>query len=351
MRKNAKLTAEDKAEHRQAKIILEGTGLGLVEAAKIARALRPEAAADLAGWTIEEAITKFLGYMLARLKANPPSCAQKTYDYYDEHLWFWADQVDDSSPIAEMDRPTLRESLDGIPRSGTSIQTTWRAVRRLFNWAAKQEKPAVLVKNPVIGLELEARTGNPKRRFYPVEQVEKLFVDPGKYYYAYVCMFFAGIRPWEVRGEDKPPLRYEHVVWKQYIRVPEAISKTGRKRGARTIKADDIHPSFWRLWKGAPKEGDICPHAIRSAIEHAKKKMEIDRWIQDGARHTYATMDIAARSNPGKTVLVLGLDEKPTVMNRHYVGNEITYKGKLYVATKARGKRYMAMARPKSIYR
>jgi integrase len=347
MRKNAKVSPEMRAQLWEALEILKPTNFSLVEAAKIAAAMgNRDPVQEVRGWSVEETIDHFLKYMRNRLAEE--SCSEKTYAYYDEHLWFWSDQVDAEQPVTSIDRAMLRESLDGIPRSDTSIQTTWRAVRRLFRWAAKLENPPVLLVDPSRDVELDARNSPPKRQFWPVELIEKLFADPGKYFYTYVCMFFAGIRPYEVRGAGKkPPLRFEHIAYRQFVRIPSEISKTGRIRGSRIINAPDLPEAFWRLWEGAPTEGVICPHSIVAAQEHGKKVMGLDRWPHDIARHSFATYDIAARSDPAKTVLCLGHDEKPTMCNRHYRGNEIEWEGKVYVATRERGERFMAI--PKSV--
>lgn len=322
MRRNFKLTPEQIMDCREAIRILDGTGILVSQAARLAVGNNPGAVVSV---DYNKAVMEFM--------KSRKAVAGSTRTFYLNNLqWLYEEIGDDKLTVDKLRPDEVKEILSNEDLAADTCLSRWRAVRAFVRWCGGKGYTSADWGKAAPDMESISR-----REFLPVEEVERLFASPGKYLHTYTLGFYAGVRQHEIRGDYKEPLRFEHVnPDERFIRIPPEISKTGRRRGARIIEG--VPDKFWSLWKGAPKEGDICPHSITAAVDHARGVLGY--WKQNAARHTFATYHVNAYQNPGLTCLILGHDEKPTMLNKHYKGNEIEFKGKRYVATKGRGEQY-----------
>jgi integrase len=125
---------------------------------------------------------------------------------------------------------------------------------------------------------------------------------------AVALMLFAGIRPDAEQGEMS---RLEwSAVGKDAIYVPPEISKTGTDRHV------PLTPRLRRLLRGHPKSGPVCPSGWRRAWQRIRKDAGIaDR--QDVLRHMFASHFLAAYGEDAAKQ-AMGHTAKSSTLFRHY---------------------------------
>ena len=162
----------------------------------------------------------------------------------------------------------------------------------------------------------------------------------GRHRSALALMLFAGLRPQELWGIDKPALLWRHIDPVEHIiRVPAEVAKTRKPR-----ILEGMPPTVWTwLTPGAPESpvSQISSQALIRAAQiaggFARKKhhqREVLRpWPHDATRHTFATYALALTGDPGRVSLWLGHEGNPRMLYTHYRG----------LATKAEAEKYFAL--------
>jgi integrase len=322
-RSNFALSSTDRVDARSALRLLAGTGFTLQDAARRviegSRAVRQVTVAECAD-----------AFLLSRVRAN---LRPKTITWYTERLEAFTRRFG-ALRMDAVSRAEFREWLKAETLSQSTERATTRAVRALWRWAAAQEPPMAAA-DITSGLRTAAGGRRKEIAFLGVEECRRIAEGAGRYRAALALELFAGVRPEEVAGENKPRLLWSAVdPIERIIRIPADISKIqGQPRVIEGLPA-----AIWR-WIGPPGPPDspICPALHRSAVKVAKRLAGFGngrRWPQDGLRHSFATYAMALTNNPGQVAVWLGHEGKPTMLYRHYRG----------IATRAQAESFWALA-------
>ena len=313
MRANARLTEEQLADAREAFTLLDGSGITLASAARIALRLddQPRAAK---GVLIADAIDRFC------LEAMRRKRREKTLTGYRQQL----DQFERDHHDAALDsisRPDLRRYLLGLKLKPASIAVRWRCVRALYRWARRQEPPLCST-DPTAGLALDLPHAEHELVVLPVADCSAIMhgVSP-RWRPAAALALFAGIRPQELSGFGKARLSWESIdMAGKIIRVPASVAKTRRER-----IIEGLPPTVWDWLATVPeaaRKGPVCTGshqgfigAVKAASGRGKGKR---KWPQDGTRHAFASYAVALNSDPGRVSLWLGHQGRPELLLTRY---------------------------------
>ncbi len=324
------LSPEQKLDAREALRLLDGTGLTLTDAAQRAAAGRMA----VQRVTFAQAADRFM-LELVRKKAR-----SATLRWYENKL----------SSMLEALGPQMMDAIarsdilgigDGQQVTDATRASYYRAVRAVWRWAKRQEPPMVGA-DVTEGLPTTARRSEGKvTGILTVPDVEKILTCSGKHRSALALMLFAGLRPQEIWGFNKPPLLWKHILTdEKIIRVPADIAKT---RKARVIEG--LPPAIWRwLQPGNPDENVSQASSqwlIRSAqlaggfsIKQTGQHRVLRPWPHDATRHSFATYALAFTGDPGRVSLWLGHEGNPRMLYTHYRG----------LTTKAEATRYFSLS-------
>ena len=305
-RKNFALSADKRADAREALEILKGSGLSLAAAAALAVNKRQ----GVVPTSLEVGVNQFLRSCLAR------NLRRRSVEFYESKLGslvgYSGEMVMDS-----LDRVSLREWLMSQRGSETTRAGYLRAVRALYRWARKQEPP-LCASDPTEGLTLELPVLERSVGFFSVKEVKGILKQAGPYRAAAALMLFAGVRPSEVNESTKGWLKWQDIDFEgREIRIPAALAKT---RVARVL--EDLPENLWE-WlerdRGDGREA-VCVPLVRFMSRHLLKAGAVERWIQDGCRHSFATYHVAAYKSVEKTSLIMGHEGRARLLHQRYRG-------------------------------
>lgn len=319
-RRNFALTPSQRSDARRALALLESVGLSLEQAARLALGKKPTRPRV----TVAQVADEFLRSRLA------DKVRRATFDWYELRINRIADKFGDRI-IDEVTRGEFAAWLNGGEWGDASRAGTARAARALWFFALEQD-PALVSENITVGLTFDVRPDNPdgSRKFVPVGTVERILKKIGpEYRSAVALMAFAGVRPEEIAGQDKPWLRWEHVQKKERVlRIPAEIAKTGQTR-----ILENLPPSLWAWLTPGDASATVSPVSRRALVAHARTAAGLKAWPHDGLRHSFATYAVAFTSDAAQVALWLGHNGNPTLLHRHYRG----------LATSADAKRFFSL--------
>jgi integrase len=326
-RSNFRLSPEQAADARAALAILDGSGLSLTDAARMAKG--GGARIDFEAVTVSEGCDRFLVRCLNRVEQG--SMRRGTYRFYEDALSLFAATYRDK-PLGSFTRPELRKHFESLPVSPSRQHGRWRAVRAMFRFGLRQE-PRWFANDPTEGLELESQPSRKTIEFLSVEQAAKIMAQCTRYRAALALVLFGGVRIEEVAGRDgKPWLRWRHIdLEERQIRIPAEIAKTGRPR-----IQEDLPENLWAWLEadaGKPDE-NISPASAHSISVAAKSAL--GTWRQNYHRHSFATYHLAGFGDAGKTSMLLGHEGKPALLFTCYRG----------LATRSESRNYFAIIPP-----
>lgn len=315
-RSNRKLNTEEKADARAALQLLRPHGLTLTDAARLALAGLGKKKAPVA-IPLSDAVDRFL-----RAKRDPKAGLRPaTIDFYQEQL----DAFADDAPVrvlGDLDREKFRTYLLDLPyKSPSSVLCRMRAVRALCNYGRIQSPPWI-AEDPAADLDLGIKLPGKTRPFLTTKVVRKLMDGlPPAYLPAAALALFAGVRPEEIRGDEKPPLLWDQVDFDaRTVKVTAEQSKTHKPR-----LIEKMEPAVWSWLERTPATRRIGPvqpvkHATFAQVvkEVVRKARGIYR--QDILRHSYATYHLALTRNPGLVAMALGHRGDPTLLHDTYAG-------------------------------
>jgi integrase len=311
-RKNWKLSPEERLDAREALDILFCSGLTLSAAASLAVGKKN---APIKCVPLHECVTDFL-------KEKKTCRRGKTISFYEQHLFPLCDALSDDI-VPNITKSDLNKHLRTL--SPYMAAARFRCVRALWRWALDQSEPYAR-EDVTLGLKFGQPNNKNEIAFLTVEQAEAILRGAAPHRHALALMMFAGVRPEEIRGDDKPPLKWENIDKKaRIVRIPGGVSKT---RQARVLEG--LPDNLWSWLADGPDAGPITSVRIRSLIMSAQRaggfvgrgraKERLVAWPQDGMRHSFATYHVALFADPGKTALLLGHEGSPTMLYRHYRG-------------------------------
>lgn len=188
-----------------------------------------------------------------------------------------------------------------------------RMLRAVFNYAVKKRW---LQENPVLRLDF-ATIRKEEVHVLTVEEATRLLgattdLDPGLVPYHAITLF-GGIRPMEAERLQWDALDLSE----GHIAISAEVSKTGRKRFV------TIHPTLrawleWHVAKGGTGRGPVTPTArLRKRLRAIRQQAGLSQWVQDVARHTFASCWLAIHGDINRLCLELG-HTSPAMLWNHY---------------------------------
>lgn len=323
------LSPENKVDAREALRVLDGSGLTLTEAAQ--RAVAGKLAVERVLFRV--AADRFM-LQLVRSKPRP-----STLRWYENKLAVMIEKLGElpMDSIARMDILRVGDEQDVVDATRCSY---YRAIRAVWRWARATEPPLVGV-DVTEGLPTSARTHEGKvTGILTVSDTAAVLGVPEKHRSAIALMLFAGLRPDELWGKDKPPLLWRHVlIQEKIIRVPADIAKT---RTPRVIEG--LPDTVWHWLQPKAPDQQVSLVASNALIRAAQVaggfSAKVDgqhrvyrAWPYDGTRHSFATYALGLTADPGKVSLWLGHEGDPRMLYTHYRG----------LCTKAEAEAYFAL--------
>ncbi len=289
------LSANQREEARQAIRILEGSGLSLLDAARIAATGR----VAVEKISISEAVHKFLS-TLGDLR-------ETSREWYADKLGILADAGD--TPVDALTRAEFRRLISSRGVSSATVASYARACRRLWRWMLDQEPPLAGT-DPTEGVPVTARASQEISFFTPAQAREVVNGALSNHRAGLALMLFAGVRPEEVSGRGKPRMEWSAIDQvSRTVRVPEKCSKTHRAR-----ILEGLPDAFWRhVGSGSGVIANVAGHRITQA---AKAIAGVRG--HDILRHTFATYAVALTSDVARVSLWLGHEGSPAMLHRHY---------------------------------
>jgi len=235
-----------------------------------------------------------------------------------------------AASITEADVRNYIESKEGAAFS--SRRYYLGTLKRMFRYGVENHSiafspaEAVKLKKPKTKQQAE------EPGCYTVEDTEKLFracekVAPS-FAPALAILFFAGVRPTELvgqyalRGEDEEAagtiiggLQWEQVDVDGDIVISASIAKTGQRRTIQISK----NLRAWLDRYGGARSGRVVsnPQAWRRAREAIASESGVT-WIQDGARHSFASYHFALHRNRDELQAAMGHEQSSATLEKFY---------------------------------
>jgi integrase len=297
------LSPEQRIDAREAFRLIEGTGLSLVDVVK--RGLGEKRASHRA--LTNEVVRLFL------ISRREEGCRPKTIAFYADFLRPIAEQFGDRV-FDTITRAELAKCIQGATDGATARTSIARASRALWRWAMARPEPMAAV-DASMGLRfIVAKKEGRKPAVLTVEQCGAILAGAGHFRGALALMLGAGVRPEEIRGPGKEPMRWRDIdITHSAITVRAECSKTRKER-----IIENPPPMLWQWITPGNSDEPISPALARSIIDVAKTAAGLKKWTQDATRHTFASYALALTQDPGKVALWLGHEESPKMLFNHY---------------------------------
>jgi len=288
---------------KQASDVLANSGLTVVEAARIAA---DKVAAEEKSQTFGYGFERYIADCERRLKSKKHIRDLTQTRNFFAHLT--------SLLLVDVKSEHLDAALQGLTGAFRNLRI--RHLKSVFNYCIKQDW---LVHSPLRKVEL-APIRHREIETYTSEQVEALMRAVSENYFEavpfFAISFFAGTRPEEIIKLDWTAVNDDG-----QLCIPAEVNKT------RTKRFSTITPTL-KAWLNCYKErggdvtGLIFPRSQMTLIRIRRKVAEIAgvRWIQDGARKTFASAHYKIHQDAAKTAYELG-HRGTTMLHTHYNQN------------------------------
>jgi integrase len=284
--------------------MLEAQGIDLIDAVKEQIAAHKQRSSSI---KLSEAFDKFE----ASKEGKSAKYRQEIRHARASFKNLWETLVSDIRP------EDLEAVLDRL--SPSSRNAKMRRLRSVFNLCIRR---GWLASNPIAKIdfsEIEAR----EVEVFPVKTIEKLLKHALRNDLEFlpyrVFTFFCGIRP---EGE------LERLEWSD-VRITEKtvvlraeITKTKRKRFVDLSNNTIEWLNEYQL-RGGQMTGLVAPwtHQVRRKKHRSSyKDCGIEKWIQQGARHSYCSYWLAKNKDANKFVLQSGHTDADTMWRRYHQG-------------------------------
>lgn len=259
---------------------MEGTGIGLVDAAKQA-----------AGRVKDEASKELFKKRYDRVLLANEEHWRDRYKSDMEKLPRWLPKWFMDLPCGTIYRSEIERALtDGKDLSRSTIDTRARYILAILGYRERHRSTAtirILTGDEVAAMFEACETADEKR--------------------AIAVLLFAGIRP-DAEGGEISRLQWEDV-GARYITVHPEVSKTDSDRLV------PITPRLRAELKGHPKTGPVAPAGWRKRWQRIRKAAKISG--QDVTRHTFASHFLAWKGEKD-TKAAMGHTAGSETLFRHY---------------------------------
>ena len=319
------LSMEARMQLIDAKEILEGSGMSVVDAVKRGLESRKKTPEQTQGLPLAEAIKPFLHYCKNIKKLRLRTCL-----YYEVNLDTFARRFPNAR-ITDFARVDLKRYIQSLEPSTESKLNHWRAIRRLFNWCLSEDPPLIQA-NITTGIDFQLPKIYRVIKIIEVEHAETLMKNAdARIRDGLALMFFAGIRPGEIRDVGKPPLDWRDIDIKtRTIEISPEVSKTGKYR-----LIQNTPDNLWDWLKLKPKEsGPVTGHGFHEEFKRLRMKSKIGKWVQDGCRKSFVSYHASYFQNLALTSEIVGHEEEISTIKKFYLKPRLRESGEKYFAIK-----------------
>jgi integrase len=224
-------------------------------------------------------------------------------------------RVFDKILAADLQPKALSKILDRMPPA--SRNANMRYLRAAFNLGIKR---GYLQENPVARLDFR-ELANAEVEVFTPQQVEKMLnyaLDHDLALLPFLVLaLFCGVRP---AGElGKLTWACVHLTGKPEVEIPPSVSKTKRRRFVDISENALAWLEAYRL-RGGVMEGRVTcygPENLRNHRQAAQLAAGIERWIQQGMRHTFCSAWLAKHHDINRLILMAGHSATVTWENYH----------------------------------
>ena len=296
-------TTPELIEAKQASSVLSGSGLSVVEAARmVAAKLESERKSETLGLGFE----RYMADCERRLKSfKHLRDLNQTRNLFSPLL---------GELLVNLTGEHIDATLASLPPASRNLKI--RHLRAVFNYCIKQDW---LSSTPLKRVEL-APIRHKEIETYSSEQVRAIMETVARNHLEavpfFAISFFAGTRPEEIMK-----LEWSAFTDDCQLCITAAVNKT------RTKRFTTVTPTLqawldWYVAQGGAREGRIFPRSQMTLIRIRRRVAEIAgvEWIQDGARKTFASAHYKIHQDALKTAYELG-HRGTTMLHTHYNQN------------------------------
>jgi integrase len=223
----------------------------------------------------------------------------------------------DEKLIVEITAPQIDKALTAFAPSTRNAKM--RVLRAVFNLGIKR---GYLAENPIGRLDFaELETGEVE--VFTVDQTARILKAALKNDFEllpfFVFGFFCGIRP---DGElQKLDWSRVHLAEKQIV-IPPEVAKTKRRR---FVDISDNAIAWLEAYRrqGGSFSGKVVPCGKSSLTQRRRalqSKAKIDKWIQQGMRHSFCSYWLMKHEDANRLVLQSGHTDADTMWERYHRG-------------------------------
>ena len=222
----------------------------------------------------------------------------------------------DEKLVIEISARDLEKALSGLALSTRNLKM--RMLRAVFNFGIKR---GYVTANPIDQMDFAEFESGEVKVFTP-HQTEALLtyaLENDLQLLPWLALaLFCGIRP---SGElAKLAWSCVHLVGKAEVEIPANVSKTHRRRFVDLSENAVAWLEAYRQ-RGGVMEGLVTPYQKENLRNHrraAQKAAGINKWIQQGMRHTYCSAFLAARRGGVNELVLQSGHTDPDTMWRSY---------------------------------
>src|ERR1039458_5974620 len=238
--------------------------------------------------------------------------------------------------VTELTANDMKEWDTELKKSGLSDESRKNILNRgcsFFKWAIANN---YCVRNPLDPVAVKRpRIYRGEIQFFDVEQCEKIlevFTKHGMGNYA-VLGLFCGIRPTECQRLQS---RNFHIDGDRIvIKVDAKVTKTVWRRVLELERGTPLGDAVW-AWLGGNGKLELPEKIVSSEMTWRRRFADIRKefdfeWVDDGLRHTAATMFFALTRDESKTSALLG-HTSCEMLRMHYKGLTTESEAKKFYA-------------------
>lgn len=255
---------------------------------------------------------------LAALRAQ--GCRETTLAEREQKTGRLRKDIGDAA-ASSITKQAVNDWMDGYRLAGQTRDGYRRCFRAMFQYALEEN---LVADNPVAGIK-KIRMDEKLPEFFTVKQVHAIMAAAEKRASVMVptlaVQFFAGLRPGEALGLSWMAVDFTEKI----IRITPETSKVRRTR---IIEMNDALLAWLKPYRKMTGPVGITTKAQWAYwMQHKpldKKAGVIGvagvDWIQDGPRHTFASMHYATHGDAAKLASIMGHTGGHDVLFRHYRG-------------------------------
>jgi integrase len=222
----------------------------------------------------------------------------------------------DEKLITEISARDVEQALSGFALSTRNLEM--RMLKAVFNFGIKR---GYLTANPIDKMDFAELESGEVEVFTPAQAEAMLNYalerDLGLLPWLTLGLF-SGIRP---EGElAKLKWSCIHLTGKAEVEIPASVSKTRRRRFVDLSENAVAWLEAYRQ-RGGSMEGLVTPYQTENLRNHrkgAQKAAGINKWIQQGMRHTFCSAFLAARRGGVSELVLQSGHTDPDTMWRSY---------------------------------